>query len=429
MTGRILQVETEDRSLTSEVEDGGRAAPGLIEVWSSRRATLSPLELAGGAPLVIGREGDAAIDDRKLSRRHVEIACAHGTWRVKDLDSHNGTFVDGEQIRGEVVRTSPPRVVRAGETLLVPCADVRMFRRGGIELADGLVVGPTLRAAHDAIAVAARTSATLHVTGETGAGKELAARRFHTTGPFVAVNCAAIPSALAESLLFGVKRGAFSGADADRDGYFASADKGTLFLDEIGELPLEVQAKLLRAVESGEVMAVGATRPRAAAIRLCTATHHDLRALVAAGTFRQDLYYRIGRPVVAVPPLRDRPEDVGYLALAAIAKVAPKLTATASFVEQLLIRPWPGNARELLAEVADAATRALAAGADTLAADRLADDAGMPIEAAGDGPRTADRLDARAIAEALDHAGGNVSAAARALGVHRNQLRRILARG
>jgi transcriptional regulator with PAS, ATPase and Fis domain len=157
-----------------------------------------------------------------------------------------------------------------------------------------------------AIADAARDSRTLLVVGPTGAGKELAARHFHRAGPrpqgpFVAVNCATIPAGLAERVLFGAVRGAYSGADSNADGYVHAADGGVLFLDELGELELTVQAKLLRFLETREVYAVGATRPRTVDVRVCSATHRDLRAMAGRREFREDLYFRLGRPQVALP--------------------------------------------------------------------------------------------------------------------------------
>ncbi|HEV7553979.1 MAG TPA: sigma 54-interacting transcriptional regulator, partial [Kofleriaceae bacterium] len=371
---------------------------------------------------------DISIDDRRMSRRHVELSREAGRWRIRDLDSHNGTYVDGVQITGTVERTDV-RVVRAGDTLLVGRPDLGTYERATMQL-DGAVVGPTLQATYAALDAVARAGTTLHIIGETGSGKELAARRYHevgsnANGPFVAVNCAAIPTTLAEGMLFGVRKGAYSGADADRDGYFAAADTGTLFLDEIGELALDVQAKLLRVIETKQVVALGSTKARTVEVRVCSATHRDLRGAVADGSFREDLFYRLGRPTVVVPPLRERPEDIAYLTIAAAGRVAPKLAVHGSLVEQLLLRPWPGNVRELLAEVADAAGRAVAARAEAITAEHLADEAGTAVVAKSD--KTVE-LDAATVTAALERSNGNVAAAARDLGVHRNQLRRFLAK-
>src|SRR5262249_24295980 len=162
---------------------------------------------------------------------------------------------------------------------------------------------------------AAAPSHPLPIFGETGSGKEGAARQFHAAssrraGPFIAVNCATIPPLLAERLLFGARKGAFSGADANVEGYIQAADKGTLFLDEISELQPGVQAKLLRVLQSREVFPLGASRGTQVDVAICSATHRDLRAEVAAGRFRDDLFCRICRPMVELPPLRARPKDI-----------------------------------------------------------------------------------------------------------------------
>jgi DNA-binding NtrC family response regulator len=195
------------------------------------------------------------------------------------------------------------------------------------------------------------------LTGESGTGKELIARAIHFgspqgSGPFVAVNCSALPVELAESQFFGHIRGAFTGAVADRKGYFELADGGTLFLDEIGDMPLPLQAKLLRVLEDGQVTPVGATRTRGTTVRVIAATHVDLPAKVAAGAFRQDLYYRLLHFTVPVPPLRERVEDIPALAAHFLSLFAtelgrrtPKLTEEA--LERLLAHRYPGNVREL----------------------------------------------------------------------------------
>jgi transcriptional regulator with GAF, ATPase, and Fis domain len=294
--------------------------------------------------------------------------------------------------------------------------------------------------------------AALHVRGESGTGKEGVAQAFHRAGPhrarsLVTVNCAAIPHAIAERLLFGAKRGAYSGADADAPGYLQAADGGTLFLDEIAELDLQVQAKLLRVLESHEVLPLGASRPRTIDVALCSATNKDLRALVASGAFREDLYFRIGRPAVALPPLRNRPEEIPALVAHQLARLPSPTTAHVSLVEQCLLRAWPGNVRELLSEIRSAAQ---AAGSDgtRVAARHLATTAGCgfgdpgapptPAEAASPAPPAPSEAGKRTPSEDVDSRvrietslrihGGNVTATARALGLHRTQLRRLIER-
>lgn len=214
-----------------------------------------------------------------------------------------------------------------------------------------------MQAAFDRVRKAAPTDATVLILGESGTGKELIARAVHQQssrkpGPFVAVNCAAIPETLIESELFGYARGAFTGANTDHAGLVEAAHGGTLFLDEIGELPLQAQSRLLRTLQDGEVRRVGATQSRRADVRLVAATHRDLPKMVEAGTFRSDLYYRLKVVEVRLPALRDRGDDVIELADALVARHAQKLgrpvpAFTPEATEALRSHHWPGNVREL----------------------------------------------------------------------------------
>jgi transcriptional regulator with PAS, ATPase and Fis domain len=193
------------------------------------------------------------------------------------------------------------------------------------------------------------------VLGETGTGKELMARAVHARsprreGPFIPVNCAAIPESLMESELFGHEKGAFSGADRQRKGAFEEADRGTLFLDEIGEMPLDLQAKLLRALETGEVKRVGSSRPIQVSVRVVSATHRDLAAQVRAGRFREDLFYRLYVVPVTIPPLRQRQGDVRALAQRFLDAAAPRglqLRWSEEALKRLEGYDWPGNVRQL----------------------------------------------------------------------------------
>jgi len=203
----------------------------------------------------------------------------------------------------------------------------------------------------------AAASTPVIITGESGVGKELVARSLHycgarAKGPFVAINCAAIPETLFEAELFGHERGAFTGAVAARAGAFEAADDGTLFLDEIGDMPLAMQAKLLRVLETSEVQRVGATEPKAVNFRLVSATNRHLEADVRGGRFREDLYYRIQVYPVVVPPLRERPEDIPAIAVHHLAIIGKRenlrLRLTADAVEKLISHAWPGNVRELV---------------------------------------------------------------------------------
>jgi two-component system NtrC family response regulator len=200
----------------------------------------------------------------------------------------------------------------------------------------------------------AATEATVLITGESGTGKEVLARRIHVRspraeGPFVAVNCAAIPAELLESELFGHARGAFTGAVRDRAGRFRQASGGTIFLDEVGEIPPPLQGKLLRALQERMVDAVGADAPVPVDVRILSATNRDLRARIREGSFREDLYYRLNVVELAVPPLRERPDDIPPLVERFVSEFAGgrEITVPAAVVAELARRPWPGNVREL----------------------------------------------------------------------------------
>jgi transcriptional regulator with GAF, ATPase, and Fis domain len=403
----------------------------------------------GGAPMVrawplvggmleLGRgDGDGKLDDGRVSRQHARVAWPG--WMVTDLSSQNGTFVDGEPIAAHLA-TPVRRVIRIGDSLLVTCDDVRPYVRAGVRTIDGFVRGPAMQEVLDAVSRAARGGTILHIRGETGTGKEGVAGAFHRasgrTGPLIAVNCATIPPAIADRLLFGAKRGAYSGAEADAAGYVQEADGGTLFLDEIGELELAVQAKLLRVLESNEVLAVGATRARKVDFALCSATNKDLRAMVAAGALREDLYFRLASPVVSLPALRNRPEEIPMLIARALTAISPTLVAHPSLVEQCLLRAWPGNVRELLAELRTAAQATAAEPASRVTSRHLSASAGSAFgEAMPHAPVSpAKRMPAmddewrRRIADALRAHAGNIAATARALGLHRTQLRRLMKR-
>nr|BDT32708.1 sigma 54-interacting transcriptional regulator [Myxococcus sp. MH1] len=426
-----------------EAGDFARArTPGLVGVYGAGAALAVALPLRGES-LEVGR-GTPSLgetEDPRMSRRHARIRFDGQRFWVTDLGSQNGTFVDGERLPVGAPREAR-RVIRMGTSLFVPSADVGPLERLGVERIDGFLRGPSFRAVLDEVSRTARLGTSLHLHGESGTGKEGVARAFHSsgprsTGPFIAVNCAAIPQAIAERLLFGARRGAYSGAEADAQGYLQSADGGTLFLDEVVELDLAVQAKLLRVLETGEVLALGAARPAKVDVRVCSASHQSLRALVAKGRLREDLYFRIGRPEVVLPPLRERPEELTLLLQEQVHRVEPDMGTHVSLLEACLLRPWPGNVRELLVEVRGAVQKALAEGSRRVSSVHLGSGAGTAFGDGEAGP-AARELSAKAktlegeerarVEAALRTHSGNVSAAARELGMHRTTLRRLLER-
>jgi two-component system response regulator PilR (NtrC family) len=286
----------------------------------------------------------------------------------------------------------------------------------------------------------ARSQAPVHITGESGSGKELAARLIHTLGArrdraFVPVNCGAIPENLMESEFFGYRKGAFTGASDDREGFFHVADSGTLFLDEVAELPLTMQVKLLRAIQEKRVRRVGATGEEAVDVRVICATHQDLKLLVEQGRFRQDLFYRLNVIELRMPALRECREDIPMLArhvLEQLARAAnlppPPLTERA--LEALQSYPFPGNVREL-ENVLERALALMAGDCIDVADLNLAPTHLFGIATATASGSLQDHLDhveRQAILDALKQANNNRTAAARLLGVTFRSLRYRMAR-
>jgi two-component system response regulator PilR (NtrC family) len=288
------------------------------------------------------------------------------------------------------------------------------------------------------IAKLARTQAPVHVAGESGSGKELAARLIHRLGnrldkPFVAVNCGAIPETLMESEFFGYRKGAFTGADTDRNGFFQAADGGTLFLDEVADLPLSMQVKLLRVLQEKKVRKVGATAEEPVDVRIVSATHQNLAALVDAGRFRQDLYYRLNVIDLVMPSLRERVEDIPEIARFLLDKLGGadvKLDRDAE--KALCLYAFPGNVREL----ENTLERALALCENQRIAATDLNLAPAPPAAAADVPSGRkyplqdylDQMERTAIHEALEQTRYNKTAAARVLGVTFRSLRYRLER-
>jgi two-component system response regulator PilR (NtrC family) len=283
----------------------------------------------------------------------------------------------------------------------------------------------------------ARTQAPVYISGESGSGKELAARLIHENGarrdkPFVPVNCGAIPDTLMESEFFGYKKGAFTGAAEDREGFFQAASGGTLFLDEVAELPLAMQVKLLRAIQEKRVRKVGATQEDPVDVRVICATHQNLAALVAAGRFRQDLFYRLNVIELAMPPLRECREDIPLIAAAILQRqtaqagtTPPQLTPAAS--DELMRYGFPGNIRELenILERALALSTSQEISSEDL---RLTPPQAAAEERAGSSsgetlPDYLDGLERKAILDALSKTGFNRTAAAKLLGITFRQLR------
>jgi DNA-binding NtrC family response regulator len=323
--------------------------------------------------VVIGRDAscDIVIDDTAASRRHARISHRDGLFAIADLGSRNGTRVDGDLVYEAALE--PLHEIRVGDTFFKFVArDAERHARYRIDGAiDGaipgepraLVGGLAVRRHDEELARVAPTSLACAILGETGTGKELVARELHRlsgrTGRFHAINCASIPRELFESELFGYRKGAFSGAHKDRVGLVQAAHGGTLFLDEVGDMPIEGQAKLLRVLQTHEVLPVGAVRPERVDLRVVCATHYDLYRLVQRGAFRGDLFARLSEYVTTLLPLRERKEDLYALTLAFVARHAQRrLEPSVAFMAALIQYDWPFNVRELESAIKRAAVLA-----------------------------------------------------------------------
>ena len=311
---------------------------------------------------------------------------------------------------------------------------------------DLIGISPAMREVHKRIGMAAASAQPVLLLGETGTGKEMVARALHRHSsragrPFVALNCAAIPKDLLESELFGHVRGAFTGATGDRPGCFRAADGGVLLLDEIGDMRLDVQAKMLRALQEGEITPLGSHRPVKVDVRVIAATHHDLAAAVREGRFREDLLYRLDVLTVHLPPLRERLADIlplaeHFLRLAARAEGAAPKALTADAAQQLLRHTWPGNVRELrnvMARSHALSRHAMISAADLeLGPSRVTGADALPANVLptewlnAELPDVIEKLERLMIAHALAQANGNRAEAARRLGIHRQLLYRKL---
>ncbi|HLU65488.1 MAG TPA: sigma 54-interacting transcriptional regulator [Kofleriaceae bacterium] len=322
--------------------------PGEGKSWSSEGDRCS----IGSFP-----NNDLVIEDATVSRYHCEIRVDGDGARAVDLQSRNGTYIDGVQVmdgflRGGSVLRLGRAVIRfqfRSESNQLPISESNRF---------GLMVGSSvpMRTAFALLERAARSDATVLLEGETGTGKGQAAASIHRTSaradrPFMVVDCGSIPANLLESELFGHEKGAFTGAESRRIGVFEEGDGGTIFLDEIGEMPLELQPKLLRVLENREVRRVGSNTFKPVNVRVIAATNRDLRAEVNAGRFRSDLYFRLAVVRIELPPLRRRPEDIpilveSFLSSPGLEDHTERFRAP-EFLGQLQRAAWPGNVREL----------------------------------------------------------------------------------
>jgi two-component system response regulator GlrR len=427
---------------------------GALPVVSAPRFSLEIIhgpDSGATAPSVAGRltigtaEGvDLRLGDPTVSRYHAELEATARGIVVRDLGSTNGTQLAGALVREVTVRGEVE--LRFGKTrarlaLVGAREEVEASRKTAF---GGLIGSSTaLRRVYNLLERAAPTTAPVLITGESGTGKELAARALHDasarrSGPFEVVDCGGLPPTLIESELFGHERGAFTNATHDREGAFERADGGTLFLDELGELPLELQPKLLRALGESEVRRIGSRAARKVDVRLVAATNRDLRREVNAGTFRSDVFYRLAVIQVHLPPLRERLEDLPMLVRALLERIVADRRVPADIepdgelVASLARHAWPGNVRELRnyleqlvilrvpPELPTAVARP-AAGGDPYAVLHA-----LPLREAKQ--ELVERFERGYLEALLDATQGNVAEAARRAGVDRGTLFRTIRR-
>ncbi len=464
----------------TQIESPAIALPARPQLIMFHKDGVKAVPLRTDRPILIGRapECELHVDTPLLSRAHFAVHFAGTTATVEDLKSANGTKVAG-------LRLSPQTPTPIEEGTLIEAggvffmvkhkapADLRSVpppRSSESTLPVGVlsgvvVVDPSMARLHELVELVARSSIPVLVVGETGVGKEVICLELHRRSvradkPLVSLNCAALPESLLESELFGYEKGSFTGANTTKLGLIEAADGGTLFLDEIGEMPLATQAKLLRVLESGELMRIGSTKARIVDVRFIAATNRNLPSQVSRGIFRRDLYYRLNGITIPVPPLRERPSEIPALATHLLAQAAKRARRDVPQIPQEVLRmlvghAWPGNIRELR-NVMERALTLCRGDALSVATVMLDPDLPEGMDDASPGDRSSSipgltaaspsgggagglgalggggdrgrlmRMDAGTerglIAQALEQAGGNQSKAAEILGISRRTL-------
>jgi DNA-binding NtrC family response regulator len=420
-----------------------RSAPGLVRATVIAGPSMG--QSAVGPKVTLGRSrvADVPIADPTVSEFHLEISPHEQGVEVRDLDSWNGTYCEGSRILHGVV--SSGATILVGESALRVDVDLEAEPARPVSDSFSGLIGKS-RAMRELFALLERLAPTelaVFVEGPTGSGKELVARALHESsgragGPFVVLDCAALPPALAESVLFGHAKGAFTGAIEARSGVFEAAHGGTVFVDEVGDLPLELQPKLLRVLEQRQVTRVGELKARPISVRVISATWRDLRRMVNQGQFRDDVYFRLAQTRVVLPALSERREDIELLAaqflrnLPAEASCARALSRDA--LAELRTRDFPGNVRELRNVVERAAymcdgpvirsqdlafERLLERGRESPQEEFLPEFKGAKRTAVDDFER--DYLE-----RLMTKSSGNITMAARLAGIERHHLRSLL---
>jgi DNA-binding NtrC family response regulator len=459
----VRSMEQEPRTRVLVVDDDPEIADGL-----ARKLTYV------GYAVEVATDPSAIIERLRSERADWDVVLLDvGLPGISGIDVLKQFRDSGSQaavimLTGDASATTATTCLRAGafHYLTKPCLPIelastvesaarhailrRRLARDEEPRAAALLVGesPAMRRLQAAVDRLASHDVAVLIQGESGTGKELVARALHAGGSrsrqFLAINCSAIPETLIDSELFGHAKGSFTGASSDRDGVFVEADGGTLFLDEIGDMPLHVQARLLRVLQEGEVRPVGSAEVRRVDVRVIAATHVDLRAAVDAGRFREDLFYRLNVVALRVPPLRERRDDIPLLAAHFLRKhcgaAAPTLTPEA--LDALVADPWPGNVRELenallhaiafhhgdVIGVAALPSQVGARGAQPAAPETASSDPTHLLPLSEAKRQVNATFERSYLMKVLERARGSVSEAARLAGIDRTNLRRLLKR-
>jgi DNA-binding NtrC family response regulator len=362
VTGRERTTTASMQVYDRRTAPAGTVGAGLVLLFAPGFENLQPAYPLEGHQVLIGREppAEVLVPQPAVSRSHARLQFDDSGWTITDLGARNGTLVNG--VFADKVRLTHLDEIRVGDAFFKfverDCAGYLPYRidgavfGGALATPLGVVGGYQLATIAGALERIAKSPISAIILGESGTGKEVFARQVHAwsgrAGAFCAVNCAAIPPTLLESELFGYRRGAFSGAERDHVGLVRAADKGTLFLDEVGDLPLEAQAKLLRVLQTKEVLPLGATQPETVDVRIVCATHRDLSVMQKDGRFRGDLFARLNEYSLTLPPLRARKEDMYALCLEFLRlHKRPDLKLSVPYMTGLLHYDFPYNVREL----------------------------------------------------------------------------------
>jgi DNA-binding NtrC family response regulator len=393
-------------------------------------------------------DGDLVLDDATVSRRHCRIVFDGGGYILEDFGSRNGTYLESFRIKSAFLR--PGVRIGLGSTTIqfeLSGEQVNVYLSRGDRFGELYGRSLEMKEVFGILQRVAPTDATVLITGESGTGKELVARAVHDHSPrakkpFLVFDCSAVPRELIESELFGHVKGAFTGAVQSRPGAFVAADGGTLFLDELGELPLDLQPKLLRVLETRGVKPLGSNDTTQIDVRIVAATNRPLEQMVQEGSFRQDLYYRLAVIQVPLPPLRHRPEDIPFLVnlfLRNQGKEGPGYVVSHDTMEKLKHYPWPGNVRELKNYVERAmilstgreidASLIPTAPSGMLATQRPTTtehviDLDVPFKFAKE--QLVDRFERDYLVAALIEGDWNITQAAQRIGIHRKSLEYLM---